>query len=261
MIKRILSTRFVRLVSPIVVLLAILTALAAVYSMVNAEQDYPVGENASELGVIEYRVEHNKDLTTVYFSHTEKDKSGKLIIRPDTTDNSVSLDLSQENGQAISIRWSPGSGEFTLKDDKSRSAHFVFVEKGWVADNAESQKILETYTENVKLTGAIFADFDSEKEEIDSQSIAQPEVTPCEGQNQTSISCPCYGVKVRGDCYKTTRSEACRCATNRANVKCWNQWCIGCCEFVGPDCDCACLIEDYFCACGRGGWSCSGPCH
>jgi len=245
-----------------IVLLAILTALTVVYS-IKAQQDFPVGENASELGVIEYRVEHNEDITTVYFRHTEKEKSGKLTIRPDQTGNSISLDLSQENGQMISINWSPGSGEFTLKDDKSRSAHFVFVEKEWVADNAESQKMLETYAESVKLAGAIFADFDSaKKEKIDSQSTTQSQATSCvEGKNQTSVSCPCYGVKVRGDCYKTTRSEACRCATNRANVKCWNQWCIGCCEFVGPDCDCACLIEDYFCACGRGGWSCSGPCH
>lgn len=59
MIKRILSTKPVGL--RIVVLVVILTALAVAYNMVKAQQDYPVGENASELGVTEYRVEHNKD--------------------------------------------------------------------------------------------------------------------------------------------------------------------------------------------------------
>jgi len=71
--------------------------------MARAQQDYPVGKNASELGITEYRVEHNKDITTVYFSHTEKGKGGKLVIHPDTTGNSVLLDLSQENGQVIGI--------------------------------------------------------------------------------------------------------------------------------------------------------------
>lgn len=245
----------------IIVLLTIISGLFIAYNVVNAQKYYPVGNNAMELGVTDYKVEQTKEATTVYFGHIEQGKSGKLVIRTNASNNSISLNLSQDNGQTISIMWIPDPGDFTLQDSASKSANFVYKEPQWVADSVVAQNLLDEYAEEVKLTGAIYSDFDIDESQQDLQDTTQSLATPCiKDENNPSMYCPCYGYKVRGECVKTTRSEACYCATGDASYHCWNEWCIGCCAWVGPDCDCACLIGDYFCACGRGGWSCSGPC-
>jgi hypothetical protein len=68
----------------------------------------------------------------------------------------------------------------------------------------------------------------------------------------------CNGYTVVGESFgDLMRSQACHYATNDANVKCWNQYCIGCCRL--QPCDAICTTGDYLCvmatvvgqACGR----------
>lgn len=72
----------------------------------------------------------------------------------------------------------------------------------------------------------------------------------------SAISCN-YSQGVRGQGTAASRYFACYRAKQDAAVKCWNSCCIGCCDYLSSDCDCLCLVGDYFCVCGITGFPCA----
>lgn len=59
--------------------------------------------------------------------------------------------------------------------------------------------------------------------------------------------------------FGSVRTVACNQAWEDAKYECTNGWCIGCCENLNPDCDCACLYDDLVCSCLSCGRACRGP--
>ena len=233
----------------------ILLAVISV-AVVFAQSDVPVGPDASNLGVVDYKLRKNNKEMVVSFSHRESNKDGELRIKDLGENEGMLLEFSRE-GDILSISWNPEQGEFTLQDTNGQTAYFFFENQGWVSGTDESTTVLEKYQDDVKLIGAIFSDVDSKPPSSIATSDQSTDICTSPDSIAASDIC-CGGPQGFGECFRTTRSAACECATSNAGTDCWNNLCIGCCRWVG-DCDCACLIEDYFCACGRHGYSCS-PC-
>jgi hypothetical protein len=70
-----------------------------------------------------------------------------------------------------------------------------------------------------------------------------------------SFSPGCSGPQVWGSWGSDWKSIACSKARNDANLQCWNQYCVGCCEL--GECNAVCLIGDAVCYAGVQGTSCS----
>lgn len=147
-----------------------------------------------------------------------------------------------------------------LTHSRGHEAHFAYeVSSGrWVSHGSSSQRILQRNGQDVQLMAAIHADFakytDGQWRELQNSDICTDDIRVA-----PKVHCPCTGPWNRGDAVADTRSWCCYQATNEVNVKCWNQWCIGCCQLL--ECDAACLIGDYICVCGRSGRECGGPCY
>jgi hypothetical protein len=71
----------------------------------------------------------------------------------------------------------------------------------------------------------------------------------------TLASPGCSGPQVWGSWAADWRSIACSKARNDANVQCWNQYCVGCCQL--DECNAVCLVGDAVCYAGVVGTSCS----
>jgi len=65
----------------------------------------------------------------------------------------------------------------------------------------------------------------------------------------------CSGPQVWGSWAADWKSIACSKARNDANVQCWNQYCVGCCNL--DECNAVCLVGDAVCYAGVLGTSCS----
>jgi len=174
----------------------------------------------------------------------------------------VLLELVRKGKTALSVDWDPGSMAISLQDASGREGHFMYgeVAQRWNPTTSNAQSLLYTHQEDVKLIAAIYADF------CPSQPSQPSQYPGLHGQSDFSgdrigsdVYCPCTGPRSRGDAVHTTKSGCCYEATNDVNLRCWNQWCIGCCQLA--ECDAACVIGDYFCVCGRSGRECGGPCY
>ncbi len=182
------------------------------------------------------------------------------------------------HGQTWSITWNEETGEFLLQDDGNQIARFSWDGETWTAQSDGSEGVLEKNVQSVKLIAVVSADFIERHAKADAlvaeecgTASVDPDpknawdlIRPLQKGAWVGGSCNyrCnYSTWVRGSCFRTTRSEACWCATGNANSKCSNSCCWGCCGFMSSGCDCGCLIpqSDYFCACGRNGFRCYNP--
>jgi hypothetical protein len=244
--------------------LLLLTMLSiAAYNAVSAQPTVPVGPEASNLGVLEYQVKRDGKNLDVSFTHRDQSKNGTLRIIDLGEDKGVLLELTRTE-KVLSITWNPNKPELTLQDSKGGYAHLIFEpeKRQWISD-ANDPGVLEEHKLDAELMGAIAADFE---EKSPSTGLTEtPQSTGSCGAETTDgitpkLNCPCYAYEVKGEGVDYAKSVACSKATSAANLGCWNQYCTGCCAWVG-DCDCICGIGDFYCSCNRWGWACSGICN
>ncbi|MCP4744719.1 MAG: hypothetical protein GY874_01060 [Desulfobacteraceae bacterium] len=121
-------------------------------------------------------------------------------------------------------------------------------EVGWIKSN-DAKLFIEDNQEFLILMLSTYGMFiESNNSNIVSRSIDSP-------ADDTGIIC--LGNDYRGFGYGDSKSFCCMDAKQDANMKCWNEHCIGCCSFTV--CDSLCFIGDYVCAsCGITGRACSG---
>jgi hypothetical protein len=199
-------------------------------------------------GVIAYEIEEITGGLLVHFTHTKKERSGTVQIQGLTV-SQTSVDLVRSSF-VIGFVLDRANASFTFKDNAGYIAHFVFADGVWKADDPDARRYIESNTSDISLAAAICSDFELPPTRVTTQS----EIT-------AAVSCPCSSGSnyVRGTSgISTYRSLACEYATNDANGKCTNSYCIGCCRLLS--CDCACIVGDYVCSCGRIGYYCAGQC-
>jgi hypothetical protein len=213
-----------------------------------------VGRAAWELGVRAYNVSRSQDGLLINFRHIVNSKQGTLIIRRAGTGNQISLEL-QRNDETLAVSWDREVGEFILLDGEEQIADFWIKELEWISDDEAAWQILDRFESDIELMAAIALDFSSEY----SASETGDRFGECKEVSSGSIySIDCdYSFDVRGHCVGDSRSGACWCAKNDANYQCNNSACWGCCDWLSQDCDCACLVGDYFCSCGITGFPCT----
>ncbi len=144
-----------------------------------------------------------------------------------------------------------------MVDAKGRFAKFVSEGKRWSGDEISRQTLNEN-KRVVELVGGILAEFSQPEGGGQPQDLGQGmcgakpsiENAPDNDSPSSPTGGSCYGCAWStynyGDCWDQTRSQACYCARNWANVCCSNDWCIGCCS-LNP-CDAWCVLGDYFCS-------------
>lgn len=173
------------------------------------------------------------------FKHVEPNKNG--IVRIVRSGYKSEVELSRGSSCLI-IKTDSETGQISMTDFDGRQAKFVFntENRQWVADGSLSEQVLRENQIDLMLVGATVSDFS---------------LTPFSTASATTTTtCYCANSAIRESCVDTSRSWACYCATNEVNVRCSNAACIGCCSLL--ECDCACLVGDYFCTCGRSGFPC-----
>jgi len=213
----------------------------------------PVGSEASYQGVVAVEVESLGKDKLVFFRHRIPSRSGELMIRSENEPNQVSIMLSRNGKYLLSLKWDLINKEVWLSDSSGDEEHFKYdiYSHQWVSVKPDSLVILNRHQLDIQIMAAIYADLTEKLVEKSKNIIDQGYVV--------NVYCPCTGPWKRGEAVASTRSWCCYYATNNVNVKCWNRWCIGCCQLL--ECDAACLIGDYFCVCGRSGRECAGPCN
>ena len=65
----------------------------------------------------------------------------------------------------------------------------------------------------------------------------------------------CTGTRHNCSGYDILASRACRAAREQCALKCWNDWCIGCCRY--DDCNKVCGAGDFWCAASIDGYACA----
>jgi hypothetical protein len=213
----------------------------------------PVGSEASSQGVVAVEVESLGKDKLVFFKHRIPSRSGELMIRSENEPDQVSMMLSRNSKYVLSLKWDPINKEVWLSDSSGAEGHFKYdtYSHQWISVKPDSLVILNRHRLDVQIIAAIYADLTEKLIEKSKNITDQGYVI--------NVYCPCTGPWYRGEAVASTRSWCCYYATNNVNVKCWNNWCIGCCQLL--ECDAACLIGEYFCVCGRSGRACGGPCY
>ncbi len=261
--------RIVRLTAIVILMLAFTAQSGAKVGQPQSINDtpwpvcFPIGPDAFALGVTDYECVRQADgAIAVRFGHRNMDQSGEVRIRKTGEGMEALLELVRKGDSEILILWNPDDLRVWLEDANGTGGFFVFDAgaRGWKPATEGAESILHTNQEDVKIVAAVYGDFQAQPVDQPTRVLTTWRPVNLLGRRADSeVYCPCTGPWSRGDAVHTTRSGCCYAATNDVNVRCWNQWCIGCCQL--GDCDAACLIEDYFCVCGRSGRECGGPCY
>lgn len=105
-----------------------------------AQQSFPVGSEATKMGVTAYKVKHEDSSLVVSFTHVNKTRDGQLLIQELGDENdSVLLELRRENWK-LSIIWNSDIGDFKVTDAKGRLAHFVSKDLEWIPEFQTTNK-------------------------------------------------------------------------------------------------------------------------
>ena len=221
------------------------------------DTDYPVGHAARDIGVRAYDVTRSQNGFSVFFLHKDNSRQGTLTIKGFGEGDGIFMELRRSN-EVLAVTWNRNIGDFTL-DAEERSAHFWIKERKWVTDDEASWQILGKYKSDIELMIAIALDFTSTAPESKLESDCGRGDVSC--SNPSSITggsgTPCdYSLQIRKMCIGEAKSIACWCAKKEVTQWCCNSACWGCCDWMSQHCDCACLIEDYFCECAITGFPC-----
>jgi hypothetical protein len=147
------------------------------------------------------------------------------------------------------------------------TARFDRAAKRWIED-ATLTKLKALYSPKIELAGATV------REVIDLPKLRQlmrkktsqeckPRLVPASfSPGLAMMQGPACGSYIcRGWSWGNSKEYCCWQARMTASECCSNQWCWGCCQFLGSigSCDAWCAFGPYFCSCADAGFACSGP--
>lgn len=222
-----------------------------------------VEQHSLREGVTGYTIRRMDEAFEIQFAHMNPSLAGILRIYPDHRGSAVLLELVRSSvNLVISFNLYTTSPYFVIQRETDQQARFNLSEERWQGVRSKDHEMLIENATDVRIAMAIYADFEAATvEQIKSQQ--QRTTSGRHLPRIIALNCPCSNdYTVRGEGGGAARSLACQNAINDANTKCTNQWCWGCCGWIGqPDiCDCACAIGDYLCWCGKTGKYCYAQC-
>ncbi len=211
------------------------------------------GPYSRKEGIESWKVNKTPSGAVVTFQHKKRRLSGEVQITYGGGGDTSTFVLSRDR-ERLQFAFNAERATFAGKDAQGRatSGRFDQDRNRWDVD-AESDQVFHDSEQDFRIGLAITSDLAPRPRNRADESTQQ--VAP-------ASTCPCTReYRQRGEGDGSARSLACEAAVEKVHYECITQWCWGCCQLVGEDCDCGCWIADYVCHCGRSGDPCAGPCN
>lgn len=227
---------------PLIIGSTVLNAITPNANLINPKNADGIGIAAADIGIESYSVSKNDGEIIVKYSGSS---NGVLHVAL-SNKRALTLVNNDSNGSS-SIEWDVPNGKFAYFDAKKRSCTITLdpKTKEW-SMNTQAEKILKGNSKEIKLMGAIAADFDLLSQNNNDNN----------NKELLRSLCPDYNNPVEGSTSAVQRSVACFHAGDDAAVKYSNALCIGCREKLNCDCVCVPYAGDYFYHCEQIGFPC-----
>lgn len=207
---------------------------------------------AKEIGVISYKIiNQTKDLLRATIKTTSADYYLSLNNYALESNDIYNIQL-QSGKQSYKVIWDAHKNALLFESPSETIEVSQKLKLESSKMYAKNLSRLQAYEEIIKLMMESSNDIMENMDISNDIQLKQPTNRPTKNLgNLTTVERTRAGLSRNRTCYNAWQDAA---------VACSNSFCIGCETFVagtdGVDCDCLCLVDDYFCACTAVGVPC-----